>query len=354
VTAVGIPPARPWRPPAVALAAGGLGLALSAVGFIADPRHAYASWLTAFAAGLSTVLGVLILVAITHLTGARWFDPLRRLALDVTGSLPLFALLFLVLVPGIGLLYPWAREPTPANRAYLNEPFFLLRAGVYFAIWTGVSLLLRRWALAGGRDATRPPSARERALAAISLPALGLTLTFAAFDWLMSLAPGWVSTVFGVYWFAGGFLAALALVTVFSDLPRMQAYSLGALLLTFVVFWGYIAYCQYFIIWIANVPAEVSWYLPRVRGGWGGVAVLLLVGQLLVPFLVLVVHAAKVNSRVLATVAGWLLVMHYLDTYWLVLPQVHPRAVQPHWFDVSALAAVCGTAGTWTAWLHRR
>jgi len=365
VTSVTAPTAFRRGPPGLAPIIGLAGLALSGVGFLTDPRQAYASWLAAFAAGLSTVLGVLMLVAITHLTGARWFDPLRRIALDVAGTLPLFALLFLVLVPGLGRLYPWVHSRPPANGAWLNEPFFLARATAYFAIWIAVGLVLRRWALARAPGAAPPPSARERALAAVSLPALGLSLTFAAFDWLMSLAPGWVSTIFGVYWFAGGFLSALALVVLVSFaadgratgttlLGRDQAYALGALMLTFVIFWGYIAYSQYLIIWIADVPAEVAWYVPRVRGGWGGLALVLLGGQLVVPFLVLVFHAAKVNARLLATVAACLLVVHYLDTYWLVLPEIHPRGPEPHWLDLTALAAVGGTGSAWAIWLRRR
>jgi hypothetical protein len=351
------------RSPTLALPIGIAGLVASGAGFLIDPRQTYASWLTAFAAGASTALGALILVAVTHLTGARWFDPLRRIALDLAATLPLFALLFLALVPGIGTLYSWSRERSPVNGAYLNQPFFLARAALYFAIWTAVSLLLRRWAMRRSTTAATPPSARERGLAAASLPLVGLSLTFAAFDWLMSLTPAWVSTIFGVYWFAGGFLAALALLALVAfaqererlapPLGPDQGYALGALMLTFAVFWGYVAYAQYFITWIADVPAEVAWYLPRVRGSWGALALVLLAGQLALPFVVLSFHAAKVNGRILASVAAWLLVMHYLDTYWLVLPQVHPDALHPHWLDLATLAAVTGTAGAWIGWLGR-
>jgi hypothetical protein len=347
--------------PALGLA----GVLLSGIGFLVDPRQAYASWLAALAAAVSTALGALLLVAITSLAGGRWFDPLRGLALDLAATLPLCALLFLVLLPGFGLLYPWVHAAALPNAAWLNLPFFLARAAAYFVLWSTVSLLLRRWARTAEGAPPKPPAPRERALAAVALPALGLTLTFAAFDWLMSLTPGWVSTVFGVYWFAGGFLAALALITLLAvlrgrraaggtTLQPAQAYALGTLMLTFVVFWAYIAYSQYFIIWIADVPAEVAWYLPRVRGGWGLLALALILGQFGLPLLVLLLHAAKRDSRMLGLIAGWLLVMHYLDSYWLVLPAVHPDAPHPHWLDLSALAAVTGAAGGWVEWLRRR
>jgi hypothetical protein len=363
MTAVALRAPRRWRAgPVIGLA----GLILTAIGFVVDPRQAYASWLTALAAGLSAALGVVILIAIAHVSGARWFDPLRALALNVAGTMPLFGLLFLVLLSGLGRVYPWVHTRGASNASWLNVPWFVVRAAVYFAIWIVVSLLLRRWAAPDLDVVPCPPSPRERALAAVALPALGLSLTFAGFDWLMSLAPGWVSTAFGVYWFAGGFVAALALVTLLAavgglgatrapiSLGPRQAYALGALMLTFAVFWAYIAYSQYFIIWIANVPAEVAWYIPRLRGAWGGIALVVVVGQFLLPLLVLLFYAAKVSPRVVGVVAALVLVMHYLDTYWLVLPAVHADAPHPHWLDLSALAAVGGTAAAWTTWLARR
>jgi hypothetical protein len=363
-TVATLPAHRRWR---AAPAVGLVGLALSGIGLLVDPRQAYASWLAALAAGLSIALGALLLVAIASISGARWFDPLRGFALDLAGTLPLFAILFLVLLPGLGVLYPWVHARNLPNAAWLNQPWFIARAVFYFAVWIGIASTLRRWARAGnpgGGGPAAPPSPRERALAAAALPPLGLTLTFAAFDWLMSLDPRWSSTVFGVYWFAGGFLAALAVVTLAAAqpgsgvsqadrLPAVQGYALGALMLTFAVFWAYIAYSQYFIIWIADVPAEVAWYVPRVRGGWGVLALVVLGSQLALPLLVLLLYAAKRSARAMAVIAVWLLVAHYLDTYWLVLPAIHPDAPHPHWLDLSALAAVAGCAGAWIAWLGR-
>ncbi len=351
-----------WRPaPVIGLA----GLGLMGIGLAVDPRQAYASWLTAYAAVLSIALGALLLVAIANLSGARWFDPLRPLTLDVAGTLPLFGLFFLILLSGLGRLYPWVHAPRPANSAWLNPAAFTGRGILYFAIWIGTSLVLRAWARADSALPGRRPEARECALSAAALPLLGLSLTFAAFDWLMSLDPAWTSTAFGVYWFAGGFLAALALVTLVSvlrsheatdawEVAEPQAYALGALLLTFAVFWAYIAYSQYFIIWIADVPREVAWYLPRSRGGWGLLALVVLLGQFALPLLVLLFHRTKRDGRFLVAVTAWLLVMHYLDTYWLVLPAVHPAGPHPHWLDLSALMAIGGTTAAWTGALERR
>ena len=366
MTSTALSVARPSRHFNVGLVVGLIGILLSAIGFLADARRAYVSWLAALAAGISLALGCLILVAVTHITGARWFDPLRRLTLDVAGTFPLLALLFVLLLPGLGKLYPWVVDPpsiSSAQATWFRAPFFIGRAALYFAIWIGVSLVLRHWAVDRGKAVAGPPSLRERALAAASLPALGLSLTFAAFDWLMSLAAPWVSTVFGVYWFAGGFLAALALDVLIAALSRdsrgepllasRQVYALGTLMLTFAVFCAYIAYCQYFIIWIGDLPAEAAWYVPRVRGSWGVLALVVLFGQFLLPLLALLFRSVRMNARILALLALWLLVMHYADTYWLVLPSLYPDGLHPHWLDLSAVAAVAGGGTAWSVWLHR-
>jgi hypothetical protein len=180
---------------------------------------------------------------------------------------------------------------------------------------------------------------------------LGLTLTFAAFDWLMSLTPAWFSTIYGLYYFAGGFLGALGLIALLSHpslrpagmiVSRDESHSLGKLLLTFVLFWAYVAYAQLLIVWIADLPKEVSWYLPRLRVGWGVLGLVLLVGQFAIPFLVLLFRRFNLAPRPLAWIGGWLLLMHYLDLYWLVLPVLHPAGPVLHWLDLAGILLVLG------------
>jgi hypothetical protein len=347
------------------LALGLVGLALFGFGLLLNPRQAYLSYLTAYATGLSLVLGVLILVMIAHLTGAAWFGPLREAANAVIATLPIFAVLFVPVVLGMHLLYPWVpphpalsaatRESIAAKQHWLNVPFFLFRAALYFSVWIGVALMLRHF----------EEDRRRRALSAAALPAVGLSFTFAAFDWMMSLSPDWSSTIYGVYVFAGGFLAALALLAAAApsaarggllvNAPPTESYhALGKLLLTFVIFWLYIGFSQLLIIWIADVPSEVTWYLSRLHGSWAGVAALLLAGNFLAPFLLLLFRRIKRAPAVLATIGAWLLGMHYLDVYWLVMPELHSVSVQVHWLDLATLSAVSGTPLAYGAWQLRR
>jgi hypothetical protein len=339
-----------------ALAAALVGLVLCVLGAVLDAPQAYASFLTAYAAGLSVAVGALMLVMIGYLTGARWFVGFRPLALRVAATLPLFALLFLLLIPGLRALYPWVppldrlspelQHDILQKQSYLNVPSFLVRTVIYFGVWIGFSRLLRR---------------APRAASAAGLPLIALTLTFAAFDWMMSLTPSWFSTIYGVYYFAGGFLGALGLVAVLAYLKEqlgqpagiaIDAYhALGKLLLTFVLFWAYIAYSQLLIVWIANLPKEITWYVPRLRGSWGILGLVLLLGQFLVPFVLLLFRRITTRRRSLAVIGLWLLVMHYLDVYWLVLPALHPARVQLDWLDFAGLLLVVGLALAYGMWL---
>jgi hypothetical protein len=364
---------RRRRLPLVALGAGTVGLALFGVGVWTDPVRAYFSYLTAFVYGLSIALGALFLLMIAELSGATWIVPLRRLAETVAATVPVFALLFLPLVFGLHALYPWVppldglepqlRELAAKREAYLNVPFFLVRAGLYFVVWSAAAHLLLAWSV---RQDTHPDpelTRRRRALSAAALPPVAFAVTFASFDWLMSLSVEWSSTIWGVYYFAGGFVAALGLLLVLAfalqRAGRLEHVSRGhyraaaGLLLAFVLFWGYVAYAQYFIVWIADLPRESAWYAPRVNTGWGWLALALLAGHLLLPFGALLSYRVRGWPAALAGLGAWMLVMHYLDLYWLVIPALHPEGVRPHWLDAAALLGVGGVAVGYGAWRLR-
>jgi len=364
-------PARGGRLPLASAAVGGAGLLLCLLGAWLDPRQAAFSYLAAFACWLAVALGALVMVMIAHSTGASWFLPVRRLAECVAATLPLFALLFVPLLLAAGELYPWARplhtlgepvrEAVLAKRGYFDLPFFAGRAALYFAVWIAVALLLLAWSV---RSDARPDPGlvrRQRVLAAVGLPPVGFALTFAAFDWLMSLAPEWTSTLFGIYYFAGGMTSALGLLAALTfalgrggalpaELAPAHFHALGKLLLTFVIFWGYVAYAQFFIIWIADIPEEAGWYLPRVSGGWRWVAVALFAGQFALPFFALLSWRLKRTPVALAAVGGWLVLAHCLDLYWLVLPALHPVRPVVHWLDLAAFLGVGGAALAFGSW----
>jgi hypothetical protein len=196
----------------------------------------------------------------------------------------------------------------------------------------------------------------QRALSAGALPLVAFALTFAAFDWVMSLNPLFFSTIFGVYYFAGSFLAAIAVLVIASAAARHEPgthgpfislahfHNLGKLLLAFVAFWAYIGFSQYMLTWIANLPEELPWFLARTRGAWKPVWVILIFGHFLIPFFTLLSRDLKLRPRALAVVAAYLLVMHWVDVYWMVVPTFHPDHISFHWTQLTAFAGIGGIA----------
>jgi len=348
-------------------AIGGLGAIATAIGFVTAPTQAAFSYLTAWTFALSIAIGALIFLMIGHATDARWTIAFQRLTEAVASALPVLAVLFVPIALATGALYPWA-APAPgldaealARRAhqapYLNVTFWVIRAAGFLALWCAIGALLVRWA---ARSAREPRLlARVRALSAAGLPAVGLTLTFAAFDWLMSLTPLWYSTIFGLLYFSGGFVAALSLIAVIARGARRvpaawatvhpsHTGALGRMMLAFLVFWAYMEFAQGIIIWIANKPDEVPWYVARGAGQWGGVFAVLVIGHFAVPFFVLLSRPLKRRPTPLAIAGAWLVAMHYVDVYWLVMPVLH-RALELHWLDLAAPCAVLGLTAAVTA-----
>jgi hypothetical protein len=371
-----LPAAHPWRRlPALGLGAAAAGLG-GALGFgLASPAarpQLWHSWLVGALFVLSLALGCLFFVLVQHATQAGWSVVVRRLAEHGMATLPWLALLFAPLVFGLGDLFHWshaeavAADPLLAwKRPYLNVPFFLLRTAIYFAVWCGLALHFGR--LSRRQDTTGDPelSRRLRRASAPALLLFALTLTFAAFDWLMSLDPHWYSTIFGVYFFAGsavaafGFLALAAIGARRSGLldgivSAEHVHDLGKLLFAFVAFWAYIAFSQFLLVWYGNLPEEVGFYSARLAGSWRAASVLLALGHFVLPFFFLLPRTVKRNEVALAAGAAWMLGMHLLDLHWLVLPNLHPAGWAPSPLDGAALI---GSAGVFLAafgWSLRR
>ena len=354
----------------LAAAAGLGGLALTLVGGLAfDARRALFSYLVAFVFWIGVALGALILLGAFHASNARWPIVLRRFVETVPQSLPVFLVLFVPVALGMGQLFPWAHphgldgemaHAVHHKAPYLNATFFLVRAAIYFAVWIAVAHLLRAWSVRQDEVGGISLTLRQRRLGTGSLPFLALTMTFASFDWMMSLDPRFFSTIFGVYWFAGSFMAAFAVTILAAALTRGDPgafghhvsvehfHSLGKFLLAFVAFWAYVAFSQFMLIWIANIPEEVPWYILRIDGGWRWVAAFLALFHFLVPFFLLLSRDLKRSPRALSAVAAWLLLVHWVDVYWLVMPHLHPAGPRPWLFDLTAFVGVGGVAVAFT------
>ncbi len=320
--------------------------------------HAY---LTQFVWILSIALGALFFVILQHATRAGWSVTVRRSAEALAGTFPLLILLFLPIglpvLLGSDALYPWINRQTVMEdellrhkAIYLNVPFFTVRAILCLAAWWMLARFYRKMSLL--QDATGDPDL-TRTMERWSGPALllyALTVTVAAVDWLMSLTPQWFSTIYGLYYFSGAIVGGTAGLILLLLLLRgtgqidthlvtvEHLHDLGKLLFGFVVFWGYIAFSQYMLIWYANIPEETQYYVPRQTAGWVGVSIALILGHLFVPMLGLMSRAAKRNTFTLAFWSIWLLVFHWLDMYWMVMPKANPGFLGFNGIDVLTAA----------------
>jgi len=302
----------------------------------------FRAYLVNFTFFLSLALGAVFFILVTHLVRAGWSIALRRVAEAFAFNVFTLFPLALVLLFGIHELYEWSHHEVVANDAlllgkagYLNTPFFVIRVLIYFGFWCATAWYFIRRSVK--QDRSRDPRLTERmeVRAAPAIAFFALTLTFAAFDFLMSLYPHWYSTIWGVYYFAGavvGFISLLALTMwalqragrLVHEITHEHYHDVGKLMFAFVVFWAYIAFSQYMLIWYGNIPEETTWFLERQTGDWTAVSLLLLFGHFILPFLFLVSRHPKRRTGVLAGAAVWLLLMHWLDLYWIVMPQISP------------------------------
>jgi hypothetical protein len=370
---VTLPPGHAWnRIPMMAAAAALLGGAACAFLGAADPKQFFFSWLVSWLFFLSLALGALFFVLIQYAAQGGWGIVVRRIGETTFATLPVLAVLFLPLLFGLRDLYPWAApgaaEHDPLlqwKEPFLNVPFFLIRAGFYFATWSFIALWYYRGSR--GQDVTGDPaaSARLRRLAGPAIIVLALTQTFASIDWIMSLTPHWYSTMFGVYFFAGsfvGFIALLAVVVVAmrsagllqTIVSAEHLHDVGKFLFAFTAFWAYIAFSQFFLMWYANLPEETIFYKARLEGSWKTVSVFLMAGHFGAPFLFLMGRAVKRRGSTLAAGGAWLLAMHFLDLYWQVMPTLHPEGLRPSALDVAALVTIGGCFVGSAGWLIRR
>jgi hypothetical protein len=316
------------------------GVALYAIGYYFEPRHAAFNNLIGFLFLTGIAVGALFLVALEYISGAVWSVPMRRVNEFLAGLIPFAPLLAIPLFFHMDELFHWvhpdmaaANTSLAAKAPYLNINFFVLRFGVIFAIWTLFFMLFSRNSLKQDIiDDTNSGlyTRRNIRLSAIFLPVFAVTITIIAIDWTMSLEPHWYSTIIGIYFFSGTIVSSLAAATYIvvrfhesgrmAGLRRDHFYSLGSLMFAFVNFWAYIAFSQFMLIWYANLPEETFWFMKHWKNGWEAVSILLIIVQFAVPYAVLLPQEAKMDPKRLKFIALWLLAAHWLDLYWFVMP----------------------------------
>ncbi len=337
-----------------ALIVGAAGLLATAAGAFVNTGQFFHSYLLAYLFVLAAALGSLALLMLHHLSGGAWGIVTRRIFEAGAGTLPWMALFFVPVLFGMQTLYPWSRPSVvagdhvlEAKAAYLNVPFFVIRAGIYFAIWIALARLLTRWSARQDRTGDPDAAARMRRLAAPGLVLYAVTMTFASFDWAMSLEPHWFSTMYGFLFLAGQGLTGLALAIIVArrlslEAPMDKVYNaghfhdFGKLLFAFTMLWAYLSFSQFLIIWAGNLPEEIPWFQHRLDHGWEAVGLALVMLHFAVPFLVLLSRRTKRNPYLLSRVAMWLILMRFVDLFFLIGPEAYPTGLTLGWMDVVA------------------
>jgi hypothetical protein len=352
-----------------AMLVGVIALTLAMIGAFRNPAQFFRSYLVGYLFALGIALGSLGLVMLQHLSGGHWGIVIRRPLESATRTLPLLAILFLPLTLGLRKIYIWTgpmeRPLSRFQMKYLTIPGFLTRAAIYFAIWLVLMIYMNSWS--SQQDAS-PDHGFRRKLQLLSGPGIVLyvfTMTLAAIDWVMSIAPHWSSTIYGFLFVGGQAVSAMALmIAVAALLARSEPMSgvlqprhlhdLGKLLLAFVMLWAYFAFSQLLIIWAGNLPEEIPFYLKRLRGGWGALAVLILLFHFVLPFFLLLSRDLKRSANTLPRLAIAIILMRLVDLFWMTAPEFSPQAFRIHALDVLVPLGIGGLWLAYFAWQLKR
>ncbi len=316
------------------------GILLGVLSFFADHQRAVYNYVISYSFLISIGVGALFLVALEYVAGAVWSVPVRRITEFFAAVIPFFIILCLPLLFNIHEIFHWSHPEAVADDAvlkgkapYLNIEFFIIRVFVIIALWTLFYFVIVRNSKKQDESKDQKLTRRNIKLSAVFIPVFAITISLTAIDLLMSVEPHWFSTIFGVYYFSGTVIAAIAAVTIATVYlkehgylhPRMtndHLFSLGALQFAFINFWGYIAFSQYLLIWYADLPEETFWILQKWEGSWAVFSILLIIIHFLVPYIALVSQPSKMNPKTLKFISVWLLFAHLFDLYWLVMPQM--------------------------------
>jgi len=341
-----------------------IGLAASAIGFTTEHEQFAHSYLLAYVFWLALAGGSLVLLMIHHMVSGRWGYVIQRPVEAAARTFPLFALLFIPILLSMHELYHWTHAEDVAKdhilqwkAPYLNEPFFQVRAAIYFVVWIGLAYILSGWSNKLDQTEDANTVKKLRALSSVGILAFALTMTFASFDWVMSLEPHWFSSIYGALFMVGQGLATFAFMSIIAAhmgksaplkgvITTQQYHDIGNMMFAFTVLWTYMSFSQYVIIWSGNLPEETFWYLDRARPGWLPVSFMLFGLNFVFPFLIMLFKSNKRNPDRLKWIALWVLSVRTIDFYWQIGPTFRESALDLHWLDA---ATFIGVGGIWLA-----
>jgi len=343
-------------------------------GAITDPARFAQSYLVAFAYVAAVGLGAFFFVMVQYLTGSAWSVSMRRIMENIMFTLPAGVFLFLPVAFGLKYIYPWMdramvlADPVLKQKAsFLSQDWFIIRGLIYFTCWS-------IWIFAIYHQSTKQDTMKSvkqmHAISRWSAPGLFLVVvvgSLAGFDWLMSLEPKWYSTIFGLYFLAGGALTFMSFVTLIclgfrragilkNSITKEHYHDLGKWLFALTAFYTYIAFSQYLLIWYANLPEETIWYRHRMVGTWLPISLALPFVRFLIPFFILLCRPAKRSLKMICAIAIWSIFIEYVDLYWVVMPTFFKNGPQISWLDFATLGATVSVCALvfWSRFQHHK
>jgi len=345
----------------LALIAGIAGMVTMAVLFLFMPDAAWASYMFAFVFFFQLGIGGLLWLMIHHLTGGRWGFMIQRLLEAQSRTLPVLALLFLPLFLHMGM-YPWVDlsrahyvDIVEAKAAYLNISGYVYRWIAYWVIFIGFAFFLNRWSKQQDESGDPSLSLKQMRLSAVGLVVCALAITFASVDWTMSLEPEWFSSIYGLWYGVGGGLATMALSVIILSYQCHREplkkwfhtdhlHFLGNFMFGFTILWAYVSMAQYLIIWSANLPEEIPFYLNRNSDGLNVITVFLMIFHFALPFVLLLQQKIKRTLRFVVGMAFWMLLMRLVDVFWNIKPAFiqYGYTWSTVWLDAIALIGIGG------------
>lgn len=351
-----------------ALVIGVIAMAASLVGLFTDKVHFWQSYLFGFIFWAGLALGCLGIFLLHNVAGGNWGVAIRRFVESGVQTLPLVALLAVPIFFALGTLYTWTNPEVRAHdfavghkAAYMNIPFFIGRTVLYFLIWTFLGFRILKMANEQERTGDKGLFKKVKGRSAPALLLFVVTTTLAFIDWIMSLEPGWYSTIYPWMFTVGevlmtfSFMIALLVLVSKSEpfrsfIKPAHYHDLGNLMLAFTMLWAYMSFAQFLIIWSENLPDEIPWYIRRFSNGWGYVAWTISIFHFCVPFFLLLMRFVKKNPNRLRTLALWMILMRVLDVFWIVEPAFRQKGLEVYWTDIAALI---GIGGIWLAYFFR-
>lgn len=337
-----------------------LGIIGIAAGYFFDSHRTAFNNIILLTFFISISVASLFLVAIEYVAGAVWSTPFRRISEFYSGFVLFLPVLLIPLLFNLGNVFHWmhpevveADKMLKGKAPYLNVDFFMIRVSAFILLWFVFYFFIYK--NSKKQDVTHDQylTTKNIRLSAVFIPIFAITISFTSFDWLMSLEPHWFSTIFGVYYFSGSILAALAIVTftavwlnengyLVNGLKKDHYYSLGALMFAFTNFWAYIAFSQFLLIWYANLPEETFWFLDRWEGNWIFITIGLMFIRFIIPYFGLLSQPSKMDPKRLKVISLWILIAHFYDLYWLAMPNLNKKEFLFSWIEISFILVTIG------------